>query len=796
VVNAVAPDRRQMDGSVWFRLPASWTDGTLQLRAVLNPRRVQTETNYTNNETSQTITFNRKSPICLDVRPVATERGTTISSWSPGLSIFFRRAEELLPTHELRVFMRGGNPLRKPRWYLFESDPFGLSTTNSDSGWMLFLLNLNTAFNGNRCTDGGTTINTVMAQDFPQREVNGMQLGNSLLFFSFVEPSGGFAQNRPGGGVTLAHEIGHSFGRGHVNCGGPSGVDGGYPYPPCQLDNTGPTEHIGFDPRSQLLLLPATTGDLLSYAHLLPAPLPRWPSDYTWRGIFNGLGNRPAAFSAANAPIGASAGPAFIVTGFITGNTAELRESFELSDPLLSQVTAQISAMTEPSTMYRLRAFNGTTQIFDQPLQVSEVSDTESGPIIVPFFQRIDTASRPTRIEVVRVAGNAVLGGITASPNAPTVAITAPTPGSSLGRTLTVAWNASDPDGGLLHHMVRYSADGGTTWTVIDSGLTGNTITLDLASLPGGADARVQVITTDGLNTAIATSGAFSTAKIGPEVSILLEQAAVYPQGEPITLRGRAYDAEDGFLSGADVQWQVTGPATTSGDGEQLTLLNLPPGEYTVRFSGADSDGNTGSYTTQLVVTPKQVRDAAAPTVDGFCEDAAYESDTDPIALRYNEGLASATAAQVRLFRAAGFVYACFSGMPLDGGASEAALLKFDPDNSADTVQQAGDLIFLLQRDGVARTGRGNGTAADVFDAVPQGLIGAVSVGDTAWNAELRIDAALLGSWNRLVRMQAAHQNRSAWPSGAEAAVPRTWGLTALGNVQTFRVRVPMVVRE
>lgn len=793
-VDAVEPDRRDLDSGYWFRLPSSWADGTVQLRAVLNPSRVQAETNFVNNTTSQTVTFTRKSPICLDIRPVSTERGTTISAWSPGVGGFFRRAEELLPTNELRVLMRGGNPLRKPRWYLFESDPFGLSQTNSDSGWMLFLLNLNTAFNGNPCPDGGRTINTVMAQDFPQREVNGMQLGNSQLFFMFIEPAGGFPQNRPGGAITLAHESAHAFGRGHVDCGGPSGVDGGYPYPPCQLDNAGPNEHIGFDPRTRTLLLPNTTGDLMSYAHLLPVPQPRWTSDYTWRAIFNALGNRPAAFDPSSAPIGASAGPAFIVTGFISGNTAELRESFELSDPLLSQVSDNIAASTSPNAGFRMRAFNGPTQIFDQPLRVAEVSDTEIGQPIIPFFQRIDAPSRPTRIEIVRVAGNAVLGSITASPNPPSVAITAPTPGSSFGRSLTIAWTASDPDGGILHHMVRYSADGGTTWTVIDSGLTGTSITLDLAGLPGSSNARVQVITTDGLNTAIATSGAFTTARIGPDVSIVLDTPAVAVQGDMFRLRGRAYDAEDGFLTGSHVQWQVTGQINTTADGEDLTLLNLPPGMYTVQFSGTDSDGNTGTFIINLEVAPKQVRDAAAPTLDGFCDDTAYDTDTDPIVLR-NEGTAMETTAQVRLIRNGGFVYACFSGMALDGGAPEVALLKFDPNNSADAQQQASDLIFLMQSDGVARTGRGNGTTSDVFDSLPQGLIGAVSVTENWWSAEMQIDAALLGGWNKLVRIHAAHAGSAAWPRATTVSAPRTWGLSALGNVPTFRVRLPLAVR-
>jgi hypothetical protein len=805
-------NRRDVNNGVWFRLPASWTDGTVQLRAVVNPRRVQAETNYTNNEITRSASFARKAPICLDIKPVSTERGVTITRWPRDegarrfIQAFFQRAEQLLPTHELRVFMRGGDPLRKPRWYLVESDPFGLSRTNADSGWMLFLLKVSTLFDGNLCPDGGRTIRTVMAQDFPDREVNGMNLADTVLFFTFWEPAGGFAQNVPGGGVTLAHEIGHAYGRGHVNCpvGVPDGVDGGYPHPPCQIDTSGPNEHLGFDRglpfspgRTPGLLLPETTGDLMSYAHQIPHP--RWTSNYTWLGIFNQINNRSSAVAAVE-EVEASTPQStlsFIVTGFISGTVAEMRESFELPEPLLSQVTAQINASTVESPDYRIRAFNGTTLLVDRPLRIASAEgDLGPGmpePDLTGFFQRLDLPARPTRIEVVRVTGGSVIGGLNVSPNPPAVTITAPTAGSSVDRTLTAGWNASDPDGGLLHHMVRYSADDGATWTVIGQGLTASTLTVDIGSLPGGTG-RIQVITTDGLNTAIATSAPFTVARRTPEVSILLSDGSVFAPGDPITLRSRAYDPEDGFLSGARLQWQVSGPINVTGDGDQLTLLNLPPGTYTARLQATDSDGNTGEETAQITVSPKRITNGAAPVVDGYCDDAAYNADPHPVSLRYNEGTAAATAAQVRFVRAGDVVYACFSGLPRSTSATEAVVLKFDVNNSADTFQQPDDVIFVVQRDGRALSGRGNGTTSTVFDPVTQGMIGAVSATATSWSAEIQIEVARLGGWNKLVRMLVAHDPVAAWPRGSVAHEPGRWGLTMLGEV-SYRVNLPLVVR-
>src|SRR6185436_3760962 len=86
----------------------------------------------------------------------------------------------------------------------------------------------------------------------------------------------------PRGGEVIAHELGHNFGRDHVNCGNPSSIDANYPYPPCTMtipDLTSPSAHFGFDPIGLNVINPGINGDLMSYAGT------RWPSDYTWKEI-------------------------------------------------------------------------------------------------------------------------------------------------------------------------------------------------------------------------------------------------------------------------------------------------------------------------------------------------------------------------------------------------------------------------------------------------------------------------------------------------------------------------------
>jgi hypothetical protein len=77
---------------------------------------------------------------------------------------------------------------------------------------------------------------------------------------------------------TLAHELGHAFGREHADCGNPDGPDPRYPYKNGSLG-----EAYGYDFELAKLLRPKVYRDVMSYC------TPVWISDYTYSAVFERL---------------------------------------------------------------------------------------------------------------------------------------------------------------------------------------------------------------------------------------------------------------------------------------------------------------------------------------------------------------------------------------------------------------------------------------------------------------------------------------------------------------------------
>jgi hypothetical protein len=215
----------------------------------------------------------------------------------------------------------------------------------------------------------------------------------------------------PWSGDTVAHELGHNWGRLHAPCGGPGHLDLDYPYA------GGLIGVWGYDLIDRRLQSPHLA-DLMSYCY------PRWVSDYTYRGVmeFRGtvdaaaaeqaLADAPAAAPSAVAPV-AAAEPLLIVTGQVDAEGIRL-------DPLFVVEAAPMPFAAGP---YRLIAWDaGGTTIVDIAFDTVRVSGSEQPEAIllaVPLGRHQATLLGGVRIEergVVLVDRRPVLRTFAAQP--------------------------------------------------------------------------------------------------------------------------------------------------------------------------------------------------------------------------------------------------------------------------------------------------------------------------------------------------------------------------------------------
>jgi hypothetical protein len=809
------PNRNSTTGQLLFRLPESWTQaGDLELHGILNPAGVFAETDpVTDNEIVETVTFEAKAAICARVINVETVAGSYGSYRARDAATYFR-AETLLPTPDLRLYFPGGDPWQEWEHPLgLGRGAFELSRTDNDSWQLIARMVASEPFWGTpgECQAVGAKqhLLAIAPPTLPNPAANGLAAGNStILWMRYGRDSSNSPQNSDVAGVSLAHELGHNDGRAHVDCapGDPDGPDSAYPYTdPCTIDDDPVTGYTGLDPISLLPLAAASTSDLMGYGHRRSPPRARWPSAYTWDGIFDDIATPPGGGGSGSAldPLGgggASHGPVPMqVIGLIDPDrpVATLTPSLPLDavDVVNRFVQLYVSAPVDPNLVLRVRDASGALIEENGLIVMTEAeAGLERGSLFVSFVT--GEGAPPARLEVVDLSAPGVPWGVLESgPAAPVVTIDTPLGGEVETGTLDVAWTASDADGDTLYFNVRYSADLGASWQPILWQSEKTAISPSTLGLPScAATCLVEVTATDGMHATTVVSPPFTTTPDPLTPSIFLRRPGasgvtthlVVPQSSEATLHGFAYSDEDGPLTGGALQWSLAGPDPQAGAGETLAVEQLRPGPYAVTLTATDSLSQVGVAQATLIVEPKRVPGANAPVLDGDCSEPLYQADDDPARIPYF----GPESAYAHMVHAGSTTYVCLSGLvPSAIGPGEAGI-ALDLDESGGVVPQIGDLELRVDRDGVVTYGVGDGSSDFQPAPVPAGFDARVDVGATTWSAELAIDDTLLGGFTGRVSGQLFHRYpgllglpvQVSWPRTSFMETPDGWGAIALGT--------------
>lgn len=789
------PDNRQF----LFYLPPEWTaPGTITLTARVNPWRAIDEIDYGNNAVSETVLFENRACVGISIYPLrhthGTQQGAEGRTYSPRYQGTLDRAEALLPTPRMAVRFEGGSPLEEYEWDTASYGPYELSRDDDDSWKVLFKLNGRYAWHHLSppwCADQNFC--AALFNTFPRRAFNGIACWGAFICYLDTTFAG---INNPRSGITFAHELGHNFGRGHVNfpVGDPDPpIDRAYPYPTSQFGAT--NNHMGYDPLTRTFFCWDEAADLMSYGHRASPAMPRWTSAHTWNAIRGELSLYSSA-SVSREPMKPPA-PQWFTGGIIyPDGHAEFEQTFEVEGDAVAIIAARL--LGTESTDYEVRGYDADEKIlFAVAAGVWQLHDAAGlGYVFAALLPPSPTARR---LDLARIDPPGVLGTRTAGHGAPVVQITRPIGGSfAAGDPLVIEWKAYDPDDDPLIYQVRFSSDDGNEWKVIGDGLYETFLTVDHGPLAGGATCRVEVRASDGIHSGVDVSEPFALPESAPQAWIFFDTASgrrsdwldtVYsPVGREVIARAVGYDAEDGPLPPGAFSWNVSGPEAFSGVGDRLRMANLAPGTYHVGLTAEDSSLAAASTSTRLIVDPKFIAQTGAPIrMDGRSLDAAYATDSYPVSLRYDD----ARVAQLHAVYAAGALHFSVGNLPNGSHSLERLVMYFDFSNpspaSRERAPQSDQYRLRVQPSGDIRLAQGNGVGYTALDGYA-GIEARVWRGVEAWSVEVKLPDSLTGGYvGQTIGLGFGHENRTStvdntyWPPSLHSLTPGTWAPCVLG---------------
>jgi subtilisin-like proprotein convertase family protein len=600
------------DDTLNFRLPLEWTEfDEIQLRVELNADRAIPETDYGNNRHVFQVKFYERRPLRIRYVPVRLPGNPSLPD-----ELGMRRAEALART----IFPLRQGDLHYVRGATLAYD-YEIRTLDELGFFTLWLDALDSL--GRLLGQGEPAYDQLVAW-YPDQKIAGLPSGLSDPQWAVPPGPGRVAaamnisatyNNRYHDSYTLAHEVAHNLGLRHSSnrtkpptaaqaCKAGSPADF-WPY------NTVEIQEVGYQVLAHgeaALKVANTHSDLMSYCNYYSSQQFRlksdwnvpstafWISPFSYHQLFRADG-RPSL----GLPVAAQASRLelarewAVVRGLVSKTGASAIHGVQ-------HMTSSVGADPLPAgTEYSLEWQDASGLSLDSFFFDVDFLNQEIEPVDEePFLFVLPFQAGTERVVLKRDA--TVLASHQRSAHAPTLTITAPTLGATWTSMETIRWETADADGDPVTVSLLYRPDDASGWLPIHADFEGSAFTVDSSEFPGGEEARVLVVATDGFNTTIATSEPFTVLRKGPQPIILepVDGTEVVP-GSSLVFTGSGYDPEDGPLDTTTFAW-TSDQLGAFGTGPEAVLDWLAEGTHRLTLTACDADGNTGSDTITVYV--------------------------------------------------------------------------------------------------------------------------------------------------------------------------------------------------
>jgi hypothetical protein len=609
-----------------FNLPLSCTNpGTRHFTLRVPPTLVNPERSFDNNSRDFTVTFTERRPLIVHVVRISLRQfflchGFWYNSYpAPPPSAVAPAFENVSRIYPTRVYIVDGGTedyCASPRF------------DNSYPGWWYINLGLSLRFIDFSIASapgyymGGGVPMAYGLVDGHECDGSTCWGGETPMILDHSWVSSGLTSDP----ITSAHEIGHA--RGLLHASNSHGESGGgsytpWPYPHGAFSQFGPNETWGFSPYAidashpfgwVFAPVPATPDENTAYVHELMSygAAPHWLSDINWNNLFHSFRTPGGAADAQPAP---QAGLYTPQRYLLIGGMQRQDGTFEITAMRpLTDTTGTLAMQPQAAT-----STNITLSPLADPISYTLQLENVAGTVLAnqqfkPVFKDNDKQASflmylpyPTDVAALTIlTGTQVITTHLYSSQAPQVTITAPSASGVYTNSLTLTWEASDPDGDPLSYDIRYSPDGGASWQGVTAMLPSEavTYTVNLRYLPGSENAFFKVIASDGLNTGsgITAAPVVVTRKAPKAVLTSLQGGEKFGFEDIIRLEGTLMDPETlPPYEDAAFVWTSNRDGVI-GVGQNSTVYGLTPGRHTITLTVTDHDGMTGKASVKIQV--------------------------------------------------------------------------------------------------------------------------------------------------------------------------------------------------